>query len=48
MTRLSTDSAQRVVAAASHTSLITGPESAASSQAILDVIVAVREGTAVR
>lgn len=48
MAALSTDSAQRVVETASHSSLITGPEADASSQAILDVIVAVREGSAVR
>lgn len=48
MAALSTDSAQRIVEAASHSSLITGHEADASSQAILDVIAAVREGSAVR
>lgn len=48
MTGLSSDSVQRVVAAASHASLIIGAEATESAQAILDMIDAVRTGTAVR
>jgi hypothetical protein len=43
--RLSTESVHRVLATATHNSLISGHDTAASSQAILDVLAAVR-GTA--
>jgi hypothetical protein len=46
--RLSTVSVHRVLTAATHNSLISGVDSAASSQAILDVLAAVRTGTALR
>jgi pimeloyl-ACP methyl ester carboxylesterase len=45
---LSTNSIQRVLAAATHTSLITGVDAAASSEAILDIVAAIRTGTALR
>ena len=45
---LSTNSIHRVLPAATHTSLIRGVDAAASSQAILDVVSALRTGTAVR
>lgn len=48
MTVLSTDSVQRVVASATHSSLIIGDEAAASTQAILDMVDAVRTGAALR
>ncbi len=48
MTALSTDSVQRVVASATHSSLIIGDEAAASTQAILDMVDAVRTGTSLR
>jgi pimeloyl-ACP methyl ester carboxylesterase len=44
--RLSTASIHRVMAAATHNSLISGVDAGASSQAILDVLAAVRAGTA--
>jgi pimeloyl-ACP methyl ester carboxylesterase len=44
--RLSTASIHRVIAAATHNSLISGVDAGASSQAILDVLAAVRAGTA--
>ena len=46
--RLSTASIHRVMAAATHNSLISGADAGASSQAILDVLAAVRTGTALR
>jgi pimeloyl-ACP methyl ester carboxylesterase len=46
--RLSTASIHRVMAAATHNSLISGVDAGASSQAILDVLAAVRTGTALR
>jgi pimeloyl-ACP methyl ester carboxylesterase len=48
MAGLSTNSDHRVVAAATHNSLISGVDSAASSQAILDVVTSIRAGTALR
>jgi pimeloyl-ACP methyl ester carboxylesterase len=42
--RLSTASVHRVMAAATHNSLISGVDAAASSQAILDVLASVRAG----
>ena len=45
---LSTNSTHRVLPAATHTSLITGVDAEASSQAILDVVSSLRTGTAVR
>lgn len=45
---LSTAAVHRVVPSATHSSLITGPDAAASRQAILDVVAAVRTGTAPR
>ena len=45
---LSTASVHRVLAAATHNSLISGVDAAASSQAILDVLASVRAGTAPR
>ena len=45
---LSTNSSHRVLDAATHTSLITGVDAEASSQAILDVVSSLRTGTAVR
>lgn len=45
---LSTNSAHRVVASATHDSLITGPDAPTSAQAILDVLEAVRSGTPLR
>jgi pimeloyl-ACP methyl ester carboxylesterase len=45
---LSTNGIHRVVDAATHTSLITGVDAPASSQAILDVVSSLRTGTAVR
>jgi pimeloyl-ACP methyl ester carboxylesterase len=46
--RLSTASVHRVLATATHNSLISGVDVTASSQAILDVLAAVRTGTALR
>lgn len=48
MTDLSTNVVHRVVATATHVSLITGDEAAASIQAILDVVASIRAGTAFR
>jgi pimeloyl-ACP methyl ester carboxylesterase len=45
---LSTASIHRVMAAATHNSLISGVDTGASSQAILDVLASVRAGTAPR
>ncbi len=45
---LSTNGLHRVLDAATHTSLITGVDAPASSQAILDVVASLRTGTAVR
>jgi pimeloyl-ACP methyl ester carboxylesterase len=45
---LSTMSVHRVLAAATHNSLISGVDAGASSQAILDVLASVRAGTAIR
>jgi pimeloyl-ACP methyl ester carboxylesterase len=45
---LSTNSSHRVLDAATHTSLITGDDAPASTQAILDVVASLRTGTAVR
>jgi pimeloyl-ACP methyl ester carboxylesterase len=46
--RLSTASVHRVLAAATHNSLISGVDAKASSQAILDVLASVHAGTALR
>jgi pimeloyl-ACP methyl ester carboxylesterase len=46
--RLSTASVHRVLADATHNSLISGVDAAASGQAILDVVTAIRAGTALR
>jgi pimeloyl-ACP methyl ester carboxylesterase len=46
--RLSTNSTQRVLEAATHTSVITGEDAAESTHAILDVLAAIRSGTALR
>jgi pimeloyl-ACP methyl ester carboxylesterase len=46
--RLSTASVHRVMAAATHNSLISGVDAAASSRAILDVLASVRVGTPLR
>jgi hypothetical protein len=48
MVSLSTSSVHRVVATATHTSLISGVDAPASTQAILDVLASVRVGTALR
>jgi len=48
MVGLSSASIHRVMAAATHNSLITGADTAASSRAILDVLAAVRAGLAQR
>ncbi len=45
---LSTSSVHRVLDSATHTSLITGVDAPASSQAILDLVASVRTGTALR
>ncbi len=45
---LSTNSGHRVLAAATHTSIVSGVDAEASSQAILDVVASLRTGTAVR
>jgi hypothetical protein len=45
---LSTDSAHRTIATATHDSLISGADAAASSQAILDVVESIRAGTVLR
>src|SRR3954451_16859432 len=45
MPALSTASAHRVMPAATHNSLVTGADAGASSQAILDVVAAIRGGT---
>lgn len=44
---LSTSSVHRVLAEATHTSLISGSDAAASSQAILDVVASIRAGAGV-
>ena len=46
--RLSTASVHRVLAAATHNSLISGADATASSQAILDVVTSIQAGTALR
>ena len=48
LAHLSTTSVHRVLAAATHNSLISGVDAGASSQAILDVLASVRAGTAIR
>jgi pimeloyl-ACP methyl ester carboxylesterase len=48
LARLSTASIHRVLATATHDSLISGADSASSSQAILDVLASIRTGTAIR
>jgi pimeloyl-ACP methyl ester carboxylesterase len=45
---LSTNSVHRFLEAATHTSLITGVDAAASQAAILDVVASIRTGTALR
>jgi hypothetical protein len=45
---LSSASAHRVLVAATHNSLISGSDAPASAQAILDVLDAIRTGTALR
>jgi pimeloyl-ACP methyl ester carboxylesterase len=46
--RLSSASVHRVLAGATHNSLISGVDTAASSQAILDVLASIQTGTALR
>ena len=46
--RLSTASIHRVMAAATHNSLISGVDAGASSQAVLDVVTSIQSGTALR
>jgi pimeloyl-ACP methyl ester carboxylesterase len=46
--RLSTNSRHRIVDTATHTSLISGADAPASTQAILDVLAAIQSGTALR
>jgi pimeloyl-ACP methyl ester carboxylesterase len=46
--RLSTASVHRVLAAATHNSLISGVDTGASSRAILDVLASIQTGTALR
>jgi pimeloyl-ACP methyl ester carboxylesterase len=48
LVRLSTASVHRVLPAATHNSLISGLDAAASSQAILDVVTSIQSGTALR
>jgi hypothetical protein len=48
MTSLSTSSVHRVVATATHTSLISGADAPASTQGILDALASIRTGTALR
>jgi pimeloyl-ACP methyl ester carboxylesterase len=48
MASLSTSSVHRVVATATHTSLISGADAPASTQAILDVLASIRTGRALR
>lgn len=48
MASLSTNSLHRILASATHDSLITGVDAGASSQAILDVVASIRGGTALR
>ena len=48
MTGLSSNSVHRVIATATHDSLISGVDAKASTQAILDVVQSVRAGTPVR
>ena len=48
MTGLSANSAHRVIAAATHDSLISGVDSTTSTQAIMDVIESIRTGTPVQ
>jgi hypothetical protein len=48
MARLSTNSVHRVIATATHYSLIAGADATASSRAILDVVASIRAGTALR
>jgi pimeloyl-ACP methyl ester carboxylesterase len=46
LARLSTRSVHRVIPAATHDSLVSGDDAAASIQAILDLVAAIRSGTA--
>jgi hypothetical protein len=46
LAQLSSASVHRVVPSATHESLVSGDEAPASSQAILDVLAAIRSGTA--
>jgi hypothetical protein len=48
MVGLSSASVHRILPAATHNSLISGPDVTASRQAILDVLASVRAGTALR
>jgi pimeloyl-ACP methyl ester carboxylesterase len=48
MAGLSTSRVHRVIAAATHDSLISGVDAAASTQAIMDVVASIRAGTALR
>jgi len=48
MAGLSTDSVHRVIAAATHNSLISGVDAPASTQAIMDVVESIRAGTALQ
>jgi pimeloyl-ACP methyl ester carboxylesterase len=45
---LSTNSAHRVLEAATHTSIVSGADAPASTQAILDVVASIQSGTALR
>jgi len=47
-TQVSSISVHRVLAQATHNSLITGLDATASSQAIVDVVTSVQAGTALR
>jgi hypothetical protein len=48
MPRLSTASVHRILATATHNSLVSGVDAGASIQAILDVLTSIRVGTALR
>jgi pimeloyl-ACP methyl ester carboxylesterase len=48
MTRMSTNSVHRIVATATHASLITGDGAADSARAILDLVATIRTGVALR
>jgi pimeloyl-ACP methyl ester carboxylesterase len=48
LSRLSTQSVHRVLASATHNSLISGADTVSSTQAILDVLASIRSGTVLR